>query len=164
MPIPKTRADLVRGMHDSDDKLAIDLARVTPSVAKDICVDDGSIVDLLTVRTRSAQMVVTWIEAGKAGDVPSTPAPGYRWSETPRLNADIIAAAPRRSWARVQADLHQAHHAVLQTVHATTDVQRHNVGVFVWAGKWPLTRWISISTTTGYRSARKYIRAALRQA
>jgi len=164
MPIPKTRAELLDGMQTAYDKLQDDLARVDARTSKLICVDDWRIVDLLVVRTRWAEMVVEWIEAGRRGEVPETPAPGYKWKETPRLNRDIIAAAPkRRAWKATKEAFVASHDAVLEAVDGLSKRELERVGVFEWADKWPVLRWISISTTTGYVSARKYIRKVLRE-
>ncbi len=37
------------------------------------------------------------------------------------------------------------------------------VGVFPWARKWPIARWISINTARQYQTARTAIRRALRE-
>ncbi len=163
MPIPTTRAELLAAITSTYDKLQADLDRVDARTSKEICVDDWSIADLLVVRTRWAEMVVEWIEAGVRGEVPETPAPGYRWKDTPRLNNDLIAAAPRRSWKARRAEFVASHDAVVDAVAGLSKHQLERVGVFEWAGKWPITRWVSISTATGYTSARKYVRAVLRR-
>ena len=164
MAIPKTRADLLGAMQPAFDKLCADLDRVSAKHSKEACVDDWSVVDLLTVRTWWANAVVGWIEAGHRGEVPEVPAPGFSWRETPALNAEVIAKAPkRRSWVRVRADFEASQAAVLEALESLSDAQLEDAGAFEWAGKWPVLRWVSVATTTGYVSARKYVRALLRR-
>ena len=164
MPIPKTRAQLLAAMEPAFEKLNTDLDRLTARKAKEICVDDWTVVDLLTVRTWWADAVVSWIDAGHRSQTPPIPAPGFGWRQTPALNASIIAKAPkRRSWVRVRAELDASFDAVLEALESLSDHELESVGVFAWAERWPVLRWVSISTTTGYVSARKYVRAMLRR-
>ena len=164
MAIPKTRAELLEAIETTYGKLAEDLERVDARTSKEVCVDDWTIVDLLVVRTRWAEMVVEWIEAGKRGEVPPIPAKGYTWKETPRLNRDIIAGAPkRRSWKATKEAFAASHDAVLEAIDGLSKRELERVGEFPWADKWPVLRWVSISTSTGYASARKYIRKVLRE-
>ncbi len=164
MPIPTTRSQLTSAMDTAYDKLGLDLDRVTAATAKACCVDDWTVIDLITVRTWWANSVVGWIEAGQRGETPPTPAPGYTWKQTPQLNREVIVAAPRRrSWKRVRAELGAGHDAVHRTLQSLRDEELERAGVFDWAGRWPVLRWVSIATTTGYVSARKYVRALLRR-
>ena len=107
--------------------------------------------------------VIDWIEAGRAGERPVTPAAGYGWSETPQLNADIVAAARGESFGEVRKRLEIAYRRVQPTIEALDDRELLDSGVFEWAGKWPLARWISINTARQYTTARTYIRRALRE-
>jgi hypothetical protein len=164
MPIPKTRAQLLAAMEPAFEKLNAELDRLTARTAKEICVDDWSVVDLLTVRTWWANAVVSWIEAGQRGETPAIPAPGFGWRQTPALNASVVAKAPkRRSWVRVRAELEASYDAVLGALEGLSDDELESTGVFEWAERWPVLRWVSIGTTTGYVSARKYVRALLRK-
>jgi hypothetical protein len=105
---------------------------------------------------------VRWIEAGQRGESPTTPAPGYRWNETPRLNADIVRAAQKASYLIIRARLERGFERALATIDALGDSELLQVGTFRWAGKWPISRWISINTAHQYTTARTFIRQALR--
>lgn len=164
MAIPTDRQELRTAIDTTYGKLCVDLDRLTASQAREVCVDDWTVVDVLTVRTWWARAVVGWIEAGQRGEVPQTPAPGYSWRETPRLNTKTIADAPkRRSWKRVRAEFEDSHDAVIATLEQLSDPELEQVGQFEWAGRWPVLRWVSISTATGYASSRTYVRALLRR-
>jgi hypothetical protein len=43
-----------------------------------------------------------------------------------------------------------------------SDRELRRVGVFAWAGKHPVARWVSMNTATQYASARGLVRRALR--
>jgi len=162
MPSPTTRRDLIELLETTFQRLCGELDKAGPDVADLPCVDDWSVRDLLAVRAWWTEQVVEWIEAGRRGEMPVTPAPGYRWNETPRLNADIVEAARHESYAEIRNRLERGFERVLATVHALDDRQLLDAGIFVWAGKWPIARWISINTQRQYATARSYIRRALR--
>lgn len=162
MPIPKTRKELVDLVTTSFTKLREELDNAGPGSADLPCVDDWSVKDVLAVRAWWTESVVDWIEAGQRGESPTTPAPGYRWNETPRLNADLVQAAREESYQTIRARLESGFERVLATIDALDDSELLHVGAFRWAGKWPISRWISINTARQYTTARAFIRQALR--
>ena len=95
MPIPRTRAELTNQTRSTFEKLRGELEAAGSRAGSLPCIDDWTVKDLLAVRTWWTERVVDWIEAGKRGEVPVTPAEGYRWNETPRLNADIVGISRR---------------------------------------------------------------------
>ena len=132
-------------------------------IAEIPCVDEWSVKDLLEVRAWWTERVIDWVEAGKRGETPITPAPGYRWNETPRLNNDVVAENRHRSYRSVRARLERGYRRVVDTIASLDDSELLEAGVFPWAGKYPISRWISINTTRQYLTARTYIRRAIRE-
>ena len=163
MPIPKTRAELIELVTTSFEKLRAELENVGPALAETPCVDDWSVKDLLAVRAWWTESVLAWIEAGRRGESPITPAPGYKWSETPRLNAKLVREARDQSYRTIRGRLERGEERVLATIGALDDRELLEVGVFNWAGKWPIVRWISLNTARQYTTARTLIRRALRR-
>lgn len=163
MPIPKTREELTELLRTSFSKLTEELDKGGPDLAQLPCVDEWCVKDLLAVRAWWTESVVDWIEAGRRGESPTVPAPGYSWHETPRLNADIVKAAQSESFANIRARLEQGYKRVLAIIDALDDRELLEVGVFGWAGKWPIARWISLNTARQYTTARSFIRQALRE-
>jgi hypothetical protein len=84
MPIPKTRQELTELLLSSFSKLRRELDDAGPEVAQLRCVNDWTVKDLLAVRAWWTESVFDWIEAGRRGELPTVPAPGYAWKETPR--------------------------------------------------------------------------------
>jgi hypothetical protein len=162
MPIPKTRKELTELVATSFGKLRTEIDNGGPSLAELPCVDNWSVKDLLAVRAWWTESVVDWIEAGRRGETPTTPAPGYGWRETPRLNTDIVQAARRQSYRTLRTRLERGTARVLATIDALDNTELLEVGVFDWAGNWPISRWISINTARQYATARTFIRRALR--
>ncbi len=162
MPIPKTRDELTNQIQSSYTKLRADLDAAGPSIAEVPCVDGWSVKDLLAVRTWWTEHVIDWVEAGIRGEKPVTPAPGYLWNETPRLNNDVVIESGRISYRSIRARLEQGYQRVMDTIDSLDDTELLEAGVFPWAGKYPIARWISINTTRQYLTARTYVRRAIR--
>lgn len=161
MPIPKTRKELTDLVTTSFGKLRTELDDAGPSLAELTCVDNWSVKDLLAVRAWWTESVVDWIEAGRRGEIPTTPATGYGWKETPRLNADIVEATQKQSYRTIRTRLERGVTRVLATIDALDDTELLKIGVFDWAGKWPISRWISLNTARQYTTARMFIRRAV---
>jgi len=163
MPIPKTRAELTSQARSSFAKLQAELDAAGSGIAELPCVDDWSVKDLLAVRAWWTEHVIDWVEAGKRGEMPITPAPGYRWNETPRLNADVVTENRQTPYRSIRTRLDQGYRRVMDAIDSLDDTELLEAGVFSWAGKYPISRWISINTTRQYLTARTYIRRAIRE-
>ncbi len=163
MPIPTTRVELTDSTRTAFDKLRAELDEARPDVGSLPCVDDWTVKDLLAVRSWWSEQVIAWIEAGRRGEVPATPAEGFRWRDTPRLNAEIVQAARGETYASVRARLEQGFLNVLTTIEQLDDRELLEAGVFAWAGRYPIARWISINTARQYTTARTMVRRALRE-
>lgn len=163
MPIPKSRADLRDSACETFGKLRAELDAAGPRAGSLPCVDDWTVKDLLAVRLWWTEHVVAWIEAGHRGEVPITPAEGYRWKETPRLNADIVRKSRSESYRSIRLRLEQGFQRVLQTIDDLDDRELLDVGAFEWAGSYPVARWLAINTTRQYTTARTFVRRAMKR-
>jgi len=144
-------------------KLRDELDAAGPRIAGWTCVDDWSVKDLLAVRVWWTESVLDWVEEGRRGGTPAPPGPGYTWRETPRLNADIVRKARRQSYASLRERLRRGVERALALIDALDDRELLDPGVFAWAGRYPIARWLSINTARQYVTARAFIRAALRE-
>lgn len=143
-------------------RLDAELDLAGDAVADRVCVDDWTVKDVLAVRAWWTEKVVEWIEAGRRGETPQTPAVGYTWRETPRLNQDVVEESRSLSLADVRDRLTTGCARVIETIDDLDDRELLTPGVFQWAGKWPVARWISINTARQYTTARTYIRRVRR--
>ena len=163
MPIPTTRTQLTELVSTSYRKLKDDLGSVGSDLADRRCVDDWSVKDLIAVRAWWTEAVVKWIETGRRGKPVTVPAPGFRWSETPRLNSEVVARSKAQSFETLCRRLERGVKRVLGTIQSLTDRELLEGGAYEWAGKWPLARWISLNTARQYTTARTYVRRLLRE-
>ncbi len=164
MPIPRTRDELIEQIESSFARLQAELDAAGPRAGSLHCVDNWSVRDLLAVRVWWTENVVDWIEAGRRGESPVTPAQGYRWRETPRLNNDIVKRARRMSFRSLRARLLGGYERVMALIEALDDRELLDVGTFEWAGNYPVSRWLSINTARQYTTARSFVRKARREA
>ena len=107
-------------------------------------------------------MFLGWYQDGLAGVTPKMPAPGYKWSELPRLNHAIWAKHRTRSMAAVQADFDAGYRQILQLVEALSPGQLLESGHFEWTGKHPLSTYLGPNTASHYRFAIKVIKRWLK--
>ena len=163
MPIPKTRVELTEQLHSTFGKLRIELDNGESRLGNLPCVDSWTVKDLLAVRAWWTENVVAWIETGRRGEIPVTPAAGYKWTETPRLNADVVKAARRESYQSVRRRLEHGYARLLILIDELSERELLEVGTFPWAGKYPISRWISINTVRQYTTARTFVRRAVRE-
>lgn len=162
MAIPATRAQLVTAVRESYAKLVAELDEAGARAGSVVCEGEWTVRDVLVVRAWWTEQVVAWIEGGLAGERVVVPAPGYRWRDTPKLNAEVVRKARRESYRSVKARLQVGCARLLELVGELSEQQLLRVGVFDWTGKWAVARWVSINTATQYETARKMIRRALR--
>lgn len=163
MTIPGTRGELTDLVRSSYEKLRAELDGAGPNAGELPCVDDWTVKDLLAVRAWWTESVIDWIEAGRRGEAPVLPARGYRWKETPRLNADVVERARRESYRSIRTRLERGFVRAMHVIDSLDDDELLGVGVFAWAGNYPVSRWISINTARQYTTARAFVRRALRE-
>ena len=164
MPIPKTRTELTDYLDSTYAKLRAELDAAGPRLGSLPCVDDWRVKDLLAVRVWWTEHVIEWVEAGRRSDNPVTPAEGYRWKDTPRLNADIVKQCRHESYRSLRQRLERGFTRAMQVVGSLDNHELLDSGVFPWAGSYPpVVRWISINTARQYTTARNIIRRAIRE-
>jgi len=161
MPIAKTGKETVDMLTIEFTKLMAEVVGKSEEFGSLPCIDKWSIKDLLAVRSWWTRSVVDWIENGKIDNEFALPAPGYKWSETPRLNADIVARSISFSYEQIISDLRIGFERVINTLEELDDRELLEAGVFEWPGKWPISRWVTINTARQYVTARTAIKRAL---
>ena len=162
MPIPTSRKELLESIRTSYARLGEALDAAGPRIGGKQCVDDWTVKDLLAVRAWWTTSVVDWIEAGQRGGNPVTPAEGYKWNETPRLNDDIVRRSKRESFRSIRDRLDAGVARVVKTIDTLSDDDLFVARKFDWAGNLPLSRWLSINTARQYTTARTYVRRTIK--
>ncbi|ANM31711.1 hypothetical protein ABI59_22345 [Acidobacteria bacterium Mor1] len=157
--IPRSRDALLEQVSRSFFALEQELEGHLPAIAEEPCVEDWTVKQLLAVRLWWTRSVLDWVDAGNSGRTPVTPAEGYGWKETPRLNGEIAARAGDESVDHIWGALRSEYARLRSTIDRLDDHALLAPGAFDWAGRYPLARWISLNTARQYRTARTLVRA-----
>ncbi len=132
------------------------------SLWDEVATGGWTVKDTLAVRVRWTEMLNSWIEDGLNGETPETPAPGFKWNETPLLNGRIVeeekGARPDDLRSRLDADVTE----LMGLIDRLDQDQLMRVEQFGWTRSWCVSRWISTNTITQYRSLRTMARKVLR--
>ena len=162
--IPQNRdhlLDLITAHYAKLRKLIKDLSDEQGNLMVD---DTFSIKDLTVIRTWWLEAVQRWITDGLDGKTFPLPAEGYKWNETPALNLQTAQQHQDTSLHDAREKLHADNYDLLRLISSLDDHQLTEVGVFEWAGKWPVMRWISVGSSSQYDGATKQIRKTLKSA
>ena len=118
-----------------------------------------SVKDVLAHLVEWQQMNLNWYAAGRRGETPAMPAPGFTLRQLPLLNAMIYRKHHRRSLQAVLRDYRSYHERVVALIEALPDTDLVTLGRFSWTGKsWTLSDYLRASTAAHYLWARTRIR------
>ena len=126
--------------------------------------DGWSLTDLVAHLAEWQTMFLSWYDAGRAGVAVAMPAPGYKWSETPRLNRAIWEKHRGRLPATVRTEFERGHARIQRLVAASTAEELFAPGYFQWTGRNALATYLGANTASHYRFARKVIERWRRRA
>lgn len=118
-----------------------------------------SVKDILGHLVEWQQMNLDWYAAGKRGEKPAMPAPGYTLRELPRLNQMIYRKHHGRPLRSVLEDYHSYHARILALIETLSEMDLVTLGRFSWTGpSWTLSDYLRASTAAHYLWARMRIR------
>jgi hypothetical protein len=109
-------------------------------------------------------MFLKWWEDGLKEVTPEMPAPGYKWSETPRLNHAIRERHRSQSPAAVMNHFEAGYRRILGVVEDLPSAKLLVPGAFAWTGRYPLTTYLGPNTASHYRFAARVLKRWLRGA
>lgn len=140
-----------------DDLLALLTTRQMTQA--DVTRGGWSVKDILAHLVEWQQMNLDWYEAGRRGEKPAMPAPGFTLRELPRLNEMIYRKHHRRSLQAVLQDYRSHHARVVALIESLPDDDLVTLGRFSWTGpSWTLSDYLRASTAAHYLWARTRIR------
>ena len=113
--------------------------------------DGWTVKDLVAHLAEWQAMFLSWHADGVKGIAPSMPAPGYKWSETPRLNRDIRAKHREDSAAIARAAFEDGYRRILETVKRLSQEELLLAGHFAWTGECPLSTYLGANSASHYR-------------
>ncbi|MEZ4553140.1 MAG: ClbS/DfsB family four-helix bundle protein [Dehalococcoidia bacterium] len=163
MPRPRTRDDLMAAIELSITALDETLDGLTPEQAAAAGTpDDWSPKDIVAHVDAWAAMFLGWWEAGERGDRPAVPAPGFKWSETPALNAQIFEANRTQPLAGARRGLETRLARIREVIDATPPDVLFVRGHVGWTGTSSLGSYLVSATSSHLEWARREIRAWLK--
>ena len=125
-------------------------------------VGEWSAKDVLAHLIEWEQMCLGWYRAGLRGEVLETPAPGYRWNQTPELNQMIYEKHRDRSLDEVLAQFGASHREILGVIQGLSDEELFTAGRYAWTKKLTMGTYFVSATSSHYLWARKEIRKGLK--
>lgn len=164
MPAATTKADLLAVTRKEWERLAALVAEIPDWVALAKDAEDTSIKDIVGHRAHWIELYFGWWEDGEAGRPVALPAPGYKWNELKRYNADLRAAQAHLGWDETRALLAGKHGALMAFLKARSEDELYGAPMKGGNNAWPTGRWAEAAGASHYRSAAKYIRARLKEA
>lgn len=120
--------------------------------------DEWTINDLLAHLAEWQRLFLDWHRAGLEGERPPMPAPGFKWSETPRLNRAIWRKHAGRPTGEVRAELESSHAEVLSLAKELSSDELLRAGQFAWTGSNALVTYLAANTASHYRFAVKVVK------
>ena len=163
MPRPTTKAGILSESAKEHDALEQLLATLTPEqMVQPGIVGEWSVKDVLAHLTEWQQMVLGWYHAGLAGDSPSLPAPGFKWSELPALNQVIYERHRDQSLADVLDAFGDSYRQIMAWVESLSEEDLFTPGRYDWAKTNALASYVISCTSSHDRWARTELRKGLR--
>jgi hypothetical protein len=120
--------------------------------------DGWTIKDLALHMTAWEQLFLAWYRAGLRGEPVATPAAGYMWKETSRLNRDLQKRLARTSWNQAIKDFHHSYteiHNVARQIKEAELLERRR---YTWTGSTNVAAYLAANTTSHYRTGTKILR------
>ncbi len=142
------------------------LAKFIDSIDADSAIqkqaDDTSIKDVITHRAHWIDLFLGWYADGLAGKTVHFPAEGYKWSDLKRYNADLRQEQAGLSWQDAKAMLVDRHATICEFIEKLSESELYGAPMKGGRNAWTTGRWIEAAAPSHYRSASKFIRAAIR--
>ncbi len=162
MPAATTKVDLLAIADIEYTKLWAMLTDLDEGVALAKDDEDTSIKDVVAHRAHWIDLFLGWYADGAAGREVAMPAPGYKWNELVRYNAELRATQHDLGWAEAMERLEDGHHRLVQFLDGLDDAALYGGPMPGASNEWATGRWAESAGPSHYRSAAKYIRARLR--
>ncbi|MEY1556340.1 ClbS/DfsB family four-helix bundle protein [Yoonia sp. R2331] len=126
--------------------------------------DDTSIKDVVAHRAHWINLFLGWYADGQAGKTVHFPAPGYKWNDLKRYNADLRARQADLDWAAARSLLQKNHDRLMSFLQTQDNAALFGGPMKGARNAWTPGRWAEAAGPSHYRSAGKYIRMTLKTA
>jgi len=124
--------------------------------------DGTSIKDIVGHRAHWIDLFLGWYRDGQAGLEVAFPAPGYKWNELKRYNADLRARQADLSWQDARAMLEDRKAQLVALLDALDQPALYGGPMRGARNHWTAGRWAEAAGPSHFRSAAKYVRSRLK--
>jgi hypothetical protein len=164
MPAATNKAGLLAITDKDFAKLDALLDRVTTAqaLAPDPDGDPATIKDMVGHRAAWIDLFLGWYADGQTGGPVAIPAPGYKWNDLKRFNADLRTRQAEMGWDDVRRMLAENHGRLRAFLQAMDDDALYGAPMKGGGSKWTTGRWAEAAGPSHYRSAARAIRQRLR--
>ncbi|MEO1797567.1 MAG: ClbS/DfsB family four-helix bundle protein [Pseudomonadota bacterium] len=161
MPAATSKTELLSITQRDYAKLDKLIGAIDGRVAERKREDDTSIKDVIAHRAHWIDLYLGWFEDGRAGRPVHIPAKGYKWNQLEGYNAALRAKQADLTWGEARSMLANAHARLTEHVQGLDDQALYGAPM-TGSDKWTAGRFAEASGASHYRSAAKFVRAALR--
>ena len=124
--------------------------------------EDTSMKDIIGHRAHWIDLFLGWYADGQAGKSVSFPAPGYKWNDLRRYNSELRDRQVGLSWADAVNMLRTNYDKLLAFIDGHSEQELYEGPMKGAKNNWTTGRWVEAAGASHFRSASKYLRAALR--
>lgn len=162
MPAATCKTDLLKVTQFEFERLQQTIATLTEPAALRKLEDAISIKDVIGHRAHWIGLFLGWLRDGKAGRPVHIPDARYKWNQLDQLNAEIRESQADLGWVEACRLLQDRHSMLVGLIGSASEADLYD-GPMPGHANWTTGRFAEASGASHYRSARKYIRAALRR-
>jgi uncharacterized protein (TIGR03083 family) len=164
MSKPTTKSEVLSEMRAEREALEALVAAAPPvKLVQPGALEGWSVKDTLLHLAAWEQMFLGWYRAGKAGQIPITPAEGYNWRQLNELNQAIYDKYRDLPLEQALARFHASYRELLETVEGMSEAEADTPGFYAWTKGHALAGWISSNAGNHYRWARKELSKGLKK-
>ena len=120
--------------------------------------DGWTVKDLVLHMTAWEQLFLTWYRTGLRGEPVATPAEGYTWKETSRLNRDLQKRLARTSWKQAIKDFHLSYTEIHTTAKQINEAELLERRRHTWTGSTSVGAYLAANTASHYKTGTKILR------
>ena len=157
-----TKAELIETTEREFNKL---IALVDPIEEADALIkdeDDTSIKDVVSHRAHWIELFLGWYRDGQDSKEVHFPAPGYKWNQLKRYNADLRAKQTGLGWKAARRNLLLRSGDLLNLINDLDQNALYGAPMEGAKNHWTTGRWAEAAGASHFRSARTYIRKRLK--
>jgi hypothetical protein len=160
----KGKTELLDITHKEFAKLLKLVDSLAQSTAMQKDENNTSIKDVVGHRAHWIELFLGWYADGLAGKTVSFPAEGYKWNDLKRYNANLREQQSEMSWEEAVELLRDNNRQLIGFIESSSDQELYGGPMKGANNQWTAGRWAEAAGPSHFRSAAKYIRAALKAA